>query len=258
MLLSILTIACQTDDKKAVSTEKITAENLQTQQSTSTRQEGKELLKQYCLSCHWETPDPSKKDKMIAPPIARVIDHYKGTYTDKKDFVNAIVNWVTQPNQDDILMPGAARKFGLMPALAVEKDKLEKIAGYLFNADFDMGHFGHKSKENMHQINKEKAALEKEDFKQIHQAISLLQNTDIENTEAYRQTGKKVFSAAKNLLLNKKYKGETLQQIQAFFHRIEGDMHHLMSVKTKDEGEKYRKIVLKKLQDFDKFFIPKE
>ncbi len=255
--LSVLIISCREDNQN----DKISiSKNTQNEMAKiGQQQEGKKLFKQYCMACHFIKPDPSKRDQMTAPPIIRVVQHYKGTHSERKDFVNAVVNWANKPNNDAVLMPGATRKFGLMPPMPIGNKKLEKIADYLFDANFEkFGNFKHKNhrKANFKQI--EKQTLDTKDINQLHQAVSLLQKSNLQSPSAYRQMGEKVFKIAKNILLNKNYEGKTLQQIQMFFHQIEEDMHRLMSVKNNNEGEKYRKIVLKKLQKFDEFFIPKE
>ena len=254
--LSVLIISCREDNQN----DKISiSKNTQNEMAKiGQQQEGKKLFKQYCMACHFIKPDPSKKNKMLAPPIIRVVQHYKGTYSDKKNFVNAVVNWANKPNNDAVLMPGAARKFGLMPPMPIGNNRLEKIAGYLFDANFEkFGNFEHKShrKSNFKQI--EKQTLDAKDINQLYQAVSLLQNSHLQSPSEYRQMGKKVFNIAKNILLNKNYEGKTLQQIQMFFHQIEEDMHRLMSVKNNNEGEKYRKIVLKKMSKFDDYFSSK-
>lgn len=261
-ILSGLFISCQDNPKEVVSAEQSKTKSTQSQQSKAqeeTQEEGQALVKQYCMSCHLTTPDPSKRDKMLAPPLVRVAEHYKSAFPDKKDFVKAIIDWANHPNQEASLMPGAARKFGLMPAMPIGDDKLEKIAAYLYEADFgQFGKFRHGSKKKMHLPNGIKYSLAKRDINQVHQAISLLSNADMQNVTDYRKTGKEVFNVAKNLLMNKKYEDETMQQVQLFFHQIEDDMHHLMSVNSKADGEKYRKLVLNKMQKFDAFFKTNE
>ena len=46
---------------------------------------GYELMTQKCYLCHFEKPDPSKKDYMIAPPMLRVQEHYKPAYPNKTE-----------------------------------------------------------------------------------------------------------------------------------------------------------------------------
>ena len=58
---------------------------------------GYKLMEQKCYICHFAKPDPSKRASMIAPPMLRVQEHYKPTYPNKDDFVNAIVTWAKHP-----------------------------------------------------------------------------------------------------------------------------------------------------------------
>jgi len=92
--------------------------------------EGKELYGQLCASCH--TPNASVK---IAPPIFAVIDHVRQTYPKREDFISQIVEWVDEPKAEVALMPGAIRKFNLMPKLGYNQHDVEEIAEYLFDKD---------------------------------------------------------------------------------------------------------------------------
>ncbi len=95
---------------------------------------GYTLMKQYCLSCHSETP--GHKNNMIAPPMKGVQMHYKRKYENKKDFINAIVNWVKQPDKNKALMKGAVERFNLMPALPYSEDDVKLIASTLYKHNF--------------------------------------------------------------------------------------------------------------------------
>jgi hypothetical protein len=73
---------------------------------------------------------------MTAPPLMGVQRHYKQQFADKKEFIQAIVNWVNSPNADNSLMPGAISRFNIMPALPIGNDKLEKIGAALYDMNF--------------------------------------------------------------------------------------------------------------------------
>jgi len=84
---------------------------------------GYELMKQKCFICHFEKPDPTKMAQMIAPPMLRVQEHYKPAYAEKENFVKAVMAYVNNPSQDKTLMPGAVKKFNLMPKVVYDQNK---------------------------------------------------------------------------------------------------------------------------------------
>ncbi len=214
------------------------------------------LMKQFCLSCHFEKPDPAKRDQMQAPPMANVQRHYKSAYPQKNDFIKAVVNWVNHPSEEKILMPGAARRFGLMPALPIGDDKLTLIAKGLYNYKFQTTghkHHGNTMKQQTEQI-LSKVKLQPDDMKKLNKLIDKLNQNHPQTVEAYRNLGKNIFDKAKTILLNNNYKNKDLRQIQRFFHDIEDDMHHLMSVENVKDGAKYQKKLQQKFNNIDKFF----
>ena len=92
--------------------------------------DGKALYGQLCASCH--TPNASVK---IAPPIFAVVDHVRQAYPQREDFIAQIIEWVDEPKEEVALMPGAIRKFNLMPKLGYSQNDVKEIAEYLFDKD---------------------------------------------------------------------------------------------------------------------------
>lgn len=99
--------------------------------SETNLEQGKQLYKTYCSACHGATGgmDMSKR---LAPPIAGVRYHYIGVHPEKAPFVTAITDWLTNQDASRSLMPGAIRKFKLMPPVSVSKEDAEKIALYIY------------------------------------------------------------------------------------------------------------------------------
>ncbi|MDQ7048540.1 MAG: c-type cytochrome [Enterobacterales bacterium] len=97
----------------------------------STLKHGEDLYKINCSACHGVNGGMDM-EKRIAPPIIAVRMHYLHSYSDEMSFVDAIVSWVEQPNQDNTLMAGAVRRFGLMPKIAISKSDIEAIAEYVY------------------------------------------------------------------------------------------------------------------------------
>ena len=94
----------------------------------SASETGKELFQQLCSTCHVSEGMPTK-----APPMFAVINHVKGTYPDRDEFIERIVDWVWEPDASQTLMPGALRRFGVMPKLGYDSEQVRLIAEYLFD-----------------------------------------------------------------------------------------------------------------------------
>ena len=270
LLFSVLYLfsACNNTQKKTQ--ESVSGEAVKTTQETakinnniSTEQDGYTLMKQFCFTCHMEKPDPSKRDQMIAPPMVNVQEHYKSTYPDKEEFIQAIVSWANKPDESKVLMPGAARKFNLMPPLPIGDDKLKAIAKALFENDLGTkrGRRGNGQGKRHNMMggklqldNGEKWKLADTDFNKVQDIQQKLQQKNLKDVNTYRQLGKDIFSSARDILLNKNYEAKTLEQIQIFFHNIEGDMHSLMAINSVEDGKKYQAILQKKFSKFNNYF----
>ena len=135
---------------------------------------GYKLMTQKCYLCHFEKPDPSKKDLMLAPPMLRVQEHYKPTYPNKTEFVNAIVAIVKNPSLEQTLMPGAVKKFKLMPKLIYDDAELRLIAEAIY--DYDFGSAPKMNREmnggTLELDNGEKWVLKKESMEQISAVVT--------------------------------------------------------------------------------------
>jgi len=218
-------------------------------------EKGYALLKQNCFVCHMEKPDPSKRGQMIAPPMLRVQEHYKPSYPKKEEFVKAIKTWVNNPTEDKVMMPGAVRKFNLMPKLAVADADLQLIAETLYNIDFGNMPKMHQKGETKLSLNDgEKWQLNATSKKVITSINKELVDFKSDDIKAYNQLGKTIFNDAKKILLDKSYNEKTFAQIQNFFHNIEGNMHNLIAAKTIETGKQEQDILIKKFKKFNQFF----
>lgn len=102
-------------------------------QKVSLSDDGKELMEKYCFSCH----NTQGTEHMLAPPMQKVKEHYLDDDTNKEDFINAIVDWCKEPSEDKSKMPGARKKFGLMPKQNFDLEEVKIIAAYLYEHDID-------------------------------------------------------------------------------------------------------------------------
>ena len=135
LLVSIITLftSCNQNNEKKEYVN--LAKNIETIARTNNIEEGYTLMKNNCYACH--NPNTKSHDDIIAPPFKAVKMHYTKEYDNKKDFVNAVVNWVQNPEEDKILMPGAVKRFKIMPELPLKTEQLEKIAAYIYDNEVE-------------------------------------------------------------------------------------------------------------------------
>ncbi len=97
--------------------------------------EGHELLKNNCYSCH--SPQGSHENR-AAPPMIAVKRHYVDEIVSEEQFTKEFVAFVSNPTEEHSKMPGARRRFGLMPKMNYDKADLAKIAHYVYHADLEV------------------------------------------------------------------------------------------------------------------------
>ena len=131
LVISVLCISSCTDSKENAQNNS-TELNKNSLDSTSV---GLSLLKKHCYICH--SPESSSHDEIIAPPMAAVKMRYQMSYASQQEFVDAIVSWTMDPNQENALMKGAVDQFKVMPKQAFDKNEMEELALYMFQNSLD-------------------------------------------------------------------------------------------------------------------------
>jgi hypothetical protein len=254
LIFSIITI---TSYSNVINEGKITS-------SPQDNSKGYQLLKTYCYACH--NPYVESKDKMLAPPMMRVKKHYKPNYPVKEDFINAIIKWVHHPNEESALMPGAVRKFKIMPPLAYPEEDLRTIAEYIFDNELEkpmMMQKMHGNKFN-HKMQMEKTTVELNDGKRwkvdpaivktMEEVNQMLIRFEGNEVLEYQQLGKNVFQKAKMVIMNENQQGEVFDQLHNFFHGLENNMHQLMKIDNTTDGEKYKALLEVHARSFTDYF----
>lgn len=100
----------------------------------STQIAGPTLFETNCAACHGlEAPADGVR---LAPPVSMVKSHYMSSYPDKKEFITNVSSWVVAPDAEKSIMPGAVRRFEVMPPLPLKSSELETIAGYVYDTAF--------------------------------------------------------------------------------------------------------------------------
>ena len=132
-------------------------------------------------------------------------------------------------------MPGAVRKFNLMPKLVYDQEELRLIAEALYDIDYGSSPKMRMNKD-LRLNNGKKWKLTNESLDQINVVKESLANFNSTAILDYNQLGKDVFNEAKLIMLDESYKGEVWDQIHNFFSDIEDDMHTLMATQSMDEA----------------------
>lgn len=111
-------------------------EAAETSDSTETASEvrsGEAVYKSVCMACHVAEGMPT-----VGPPIFAVKNHVLGAYPEREAFIKQVTEWVKAPDEKNALMPGAIRKFGLMPATELPDEELQAVAEFLYDSDMSL------------------------------------------------------------------------------------------------------------------------
>ena len=258
VIAALLFSDCQTGQRNnTVENSAIETTNRNVLQAKATKiSEGYRLMKQKCFICHLETQKKKKNSQMIAPPLVRVQQHYKPAYPTKEAFVKAIVAYVKNPSEAKTLMPGAVKRFKLMPRLIYDDKELQWIAETLYETNFNTSQAMNRPMQQVKlQLNNgKKWKLKKETLQKINNVASQLKSFHSEHLSDYHQLGKDVFNLSKTILLDTFYQDDVTTQLQAFFHGIEDNMHTLMSAKDITTAQQQTVILKKKFNRFYQYF----
>ncbi|MDK2771198.1 MAG: DUF3365 domain-containing protein [Flavobacterium sp.] len=95
-------------------------------------EEAKELMEKHCYLCH--SPSVAEDEGRIAPPMVAIKARYidKEGYT-REEFIQHVSDFVANPTDDNALMYGAVRKFGVMPKQVFPDSAAMKIAAFMFD-----------------------------------------------------------------------------------------------------------------------------
>ena len=129
LITSFLILSCSENKKGTVDEVDSSSSNLIKVAS------GEDLLKTNCYVCH--SPNSASHDKIIAPPMAAVKMRYSRIYSNKDDFVEALVSWTMDPKPEKSLMKGAIDRFKQMPKQEFKEHDIRKIASYVFDHELE-------------------------------------------------------------------------------------------------------------------------
>lgn len=96
---------------------------------------GLKLLQTHCYACH--NPTAESHDVILAPPLAGIKWRYQQAYKDRGAFIQHMTEFVAEPKEENALMRGPVRRFGLMPQTAIHRDTIQKIVSYIYDNDLE-------------------------------------------------------------------------------------------------------------------------
>lgn len=95
---------------------------------------GKRLMENNCYVCH--NPKASE-EAMVAPPMIAVKMHYLSDDISKETFEQNFVDFLKNPSEAHSKMPGAIKRFGLMPYQFYPEETIRQIADYVFENEIE-------------------------------------------------------------------------------------------------------------------------
>lgn len=98
-------------------------------------EDGLKLLTKHCYTCH----DPKSKshDEIIAPPLWGVKKHYLDAFPEKEQFSKAMMEFILNPNEENAIMKGPIKRFGLMPKPVVSEEEARQIIAYIYETEIE-------------------------------------------------------------------------------------------------------------------------
>lgn len=95
---------------------------------------GFNLLDKNCFSCH---SPKGAHDTRIGPPMVAIKKHYIDEETTLDTFSADLIAFVQNPTEENSKMPGAIRKFGVMPKMEFSEKDLRDIAKYIYKTELE-------------------------------------------------------------------------------------------------------------------------
>ena len=129
LVLSLLMFSCDNAMQ-----ENSSSDNDTEQPSTEELAEGLQLLEANCYACH--SPNASMENR-LAPPMIAIKKHYLTEGVSLEQFTEDLASFLNDPSEEKSKMPGALRRFNLMPKMSFSDDHISKIATYMYYTDIE-------------------------------------------------------------------------------------------------------------------------
>jgi mono/diheme cytochrome c family protein len=98
-------------------------------ESASTIPDGKAVFERNCSVCHSVNPPPKS-----APPIVPIAASYHRKFASKAAGVSHMAAFMRSPSKATSKVdPEAIARFGLMPAMTLDEEELQAVAGWVWD-----------------------------------------------------------------------------------------------------------------------------
>lgn len=255
LAVMLCSYSCTSTNNKQESTEETEVKNEITSNETSA---GKELYEKHCVACH--KIELNSTANPIAPAIFAIQLHYKPMYPDVAEFEKAMVEFLKHPTVEKSLMPGAVKKFGVMPLIQFPDNELSEIAKYIFSVEKDdtkANACGDKKTDSLSLNGNEKWKIDSKMFAGISKMKELTKSFSSKNVKDYQKLGKDAFGIVKETIIDDSSDEKTAAQIKVFFHKLETSLHELMTVEDTAKGDILVKNLNENIDLFSTYFEEK-
>ncbi len=111
--------------------------------------EGFQLLENNCFSCH--SPNAALENA-IAPTMSAMKENYVMDDVSRAQFTRDLISFLNNPSEENARIPGAVKRFGVMPKMSLSDAEIAKIATYIYYSELDQPGWFEKN----YQVEKEK------------------------------------------------------------------------------------------------------
>jgi hypothetical protein len=125
-------LSCSRNSEQVVS---LSLTEVASRDGASQEDPGLHAMKIYCYACH--NPEAKSHDEAIAPPLAAIKMRYKMEYPTRDKFINRMERFLNDPKEEDAIMYGALKKFGVMIKTPADDKTVKMIVRYIYDHELE-------------------------------------------------------------------------------------------------------------------------
>ncbi|RUA34483.1 MAG: hypothetical protein DSY77_05070 [Bacteroidetes bacterium] len=126
-IITAFSFGCKSVDRE----KSINSEESESIASSITSEKASNLMAINCYVCH--DPKAGSHDDLLAPPLAGIKKRYRKATTDRTAFIERMSSFVFNPTEENAMMKGPVKRFGLLPKTALDQEQIKAIASYIYD-----------------------------------------------------------------------------------------------------------------------------